>query len=95
MCYTCVSHTGEIIPRRRALQSVIFLFFLRGNGLMEQYGLCKATVPARRFLYYVPYCLQKKQMIHGFIMILITVACTFILTKTLPNDRKENGNEAA
>lgn len=36
------------------LQSVILLFFIRKNNLLERYGLCKSSVPARCFLYYVP-----------------------------------------
>ncbi len=36
------------------LQAVNIYFFIRKNGLLEQYGLCKSSVPARRFLYYVP-----------------------------------------
>lgn len=29
-------------------------FWIRKNGLMKKYGLCKTSVPARRFLWYVP-----------------------------------------
>lgn len=36
------------------IQAVIIFVFIQKNGLMERYGLCKPTVPARRFLYYVP-----------------------------------------
>ena len=36
------------------LQTVVLFVFIRKNGLMKQYGLCKSPVPARRFLYYVP-----------------------------------------
>ncbi|MCI9323075.1 MAG: CPBP family intramembrane metalloprotease [Lachnospiraceae bacterium] len=36
------------------LQTVILLAFIRKNNLQERYGLCKSSVPARRFLYYVP-----------------------------------------
>ncbi len=36
------------------LQSVILLAFIRRNGLLQRYGLCKAAAPARSFLYYVP-----------------------------------------
>ncbi len=36
------------------LQSVILLAFIRKNNLLKRYGLCKTSVPARRFLYYVP-----------------------------------------
>lgn len=37
-----------------ALQAVAIFTFVRQNGLMERYGLCKTEVPARRFLYYIP-----------------------------------------
>lgn len=36
------------------LQSIVLLIFIRKNDLLERYGLCKPSVPARRFLYYVP-----------------------------------------
>lgn len=36
------------------LQSTILFAFIRKNNLSERYGLCKSSVPARRFLYYVP-----------------------------------------
>ncbi|MDE6016830.1 MAG: CPBP family intramembrane metalloprotease [Acetatifactor sp.] len=36
------------------LQAVVLFFFIWKNGLLERYGLCKSSVPARRFLYYVP-----------------------------------------
>lgn len=37
-----------------AVQSAILFTFLKRNGLLKRYGLCKPAVPARRFLYYVP-----------------------------------------
>ncbi len=36
------------------LQSVILLVFIRKNNLLKWYGLCKSSVPARCFFYYVP-----------------------------------------
>ena len=36
------------------LQTVILFRFIRQSGLLERYGLCKSSVPARKFLYYVP-----------------------------------------
>ena len=36
------------------LQAGVLFCFLRKNSLMKKYGLCKSSVPARRFLYYVP-----------------------------------------
>ena len=36
------------------LQSVVLFAFIRKNGLLKKYGLCKSPVPAYRFLYYVP-----------------------------------------
>lgn len=36
------------------LQAVAIFAFVRKNGLMERYGLCRTTLPARRFLYYIP-----------------------------------------
>ncbi|MBO5034098.1 MAG: CPBP family intramembrane metalloprotease [Oscillospiraceae bacterium] len=36
------------------LQAVAIFTFVRKNGLMERYGLCRTTFPARRFLYYIP-----------------------------------------
>lgn len=36
------------------LQAVIILAFIWKNNLLKRYGLCKTSVHARRFLYYVP-----------------------------------------
>lgn len=36
------------------LQTIVLFSFIRKNKLQEQYGLCKSSVPASRFLYYVP-----------------------------------------
>lgn len=36
------------------LQSVTLLVFIRKNNLLKRYGLCKSSVPARCFFYYVP-----------------------------------------
>ena len=36
------------------LQTIILFAFIRKNDLLKRYGLCKSSVPARRFLYYVP-----------------------------------------
>lgn len=36
------------------VQTIILLTFIIKNNLQERYGLCKSSVPARRFLYYVP-----------------------------------------
>ena len=36
------------------LQTVVLFAFVRKNNLQKRYGLCRTSVPARRFLYYVP-----------------------------------------
>ena len=36
------------------LQAIVLFAFIRKNGLQKQYGLCGSSVPAWRFLYYVP-----------------------------------------
>lgn len=36
------------------LQTIILLTFIWKNSLFKRYGLCKASAPSRRFLYYVP-----------------------------------------
>jgi len=36
------------------LQSIILFAFISKNNLHKRYGLCKSTVPACRFLYYIP-----------------------------------------
>ena len=36
------------------LQTIVLFVFIRRNGLQKRYGLCRSSVPARRFLYYVP-----------------------------------------
>ena len=34
--------------------SLILFFWIRSNNLSEKYGFCKSTIPAKRFLYYLP-----------------------------------------
>lgn len=34
--------------------SLILFFWIKNNKLGEKYGFCKSTVPAKRFLYYLP-----------------------------------------
>lgn len=36
------------------LQAIFLFAFIQRNGLMKRYGLCKSSIPARHFLYYVP-----------------------------------------
>ena len=36
------------------LQTVMLFTFIRKNDLQQRYGLCRPSVPAGRFLYYVP-----------------------------------------
>ena len=36
------------------IQAVILFLFISKNNLLERYGLCRSSVPARRFLFYVP-----------------------------------------
>ncbi len=36
------------------LQAIILFAFIKKNNLMERYGLCKSSIPAGRFLYYIP-----------------------------------------
>lgn len=36
------------------IQATVLFVFIRKNNLLKRYGLCKTSVPARQFLYYVP-----------------------------------------
>lgn len=36
------------------LQAIFLFTFIQRNGLLKRYGLCKSSVPARQFLYYIP-----------------------------------------
>lgn len=36
------------------IQTVVLFRFMKKNRLLERYGLCKTSIPARQFLYYVP-----------------------------------------
>lgn len=36
------------------LLSVVLFLFLKNNGLLEGYGLCKSKVPAAKMLFYIP-----------------------------------------
>ena len=36
-----------------ALTALLF-FFIKNNGLLERYGLCRSSVPARKYFWYLP-----------------------------------------
>ena len=36
------------------LQTIVLLTFILKNKLQKRYGLCKSSVPARRFIFYIP-----------------------------------------
>ena len=36
------------------IQAVVLFVFMRKNGLLQKYGLCRPYASARRFLYYIP-----------------------------------------
>ena len=36
------------------VQTLVLFAFIRKNGLLKRYGLCRPSVPASRFLFYVP-----------------------------------------
>lgn len=36
------------------IQAIAIFYFIKKNGLLEHYGLRKSSIPARRFLYYIP-----------------------------------------
>ena len=36
------------------VMSAVLLVWMKRNGLMEKYGLCRSGIPAKKFLYYVP-----------------------------------------
>ena len=36
------------------LLSLVLYFFLKRNGLLESYGLCKSKVPASKLMFYIP-----------------------------------------
>ena len=36
------------------LQAIVLFVFIRKNGLQKRYGLCGSSVPAWRFLFYIP-----------------------------------------
>lgn len=37
-----------------AVQAIAIFGFIKRNGLMERFRLCRSPLPARRFLYYIP-----------------------------------------
>lgn len=36
------------------LQAIAIFLFIQKNRLLEYYGICRSSVPARKFLYYIP-----------------------------------------
>ena len=49
------------------LLSVVLFLFLKSNGLLERYGLCKSKVPAAKMLFYIPVLVMlTANLWHGF-----------------------------
>ena len=36
------------------VQAIVLFSFMQKNRLLDKYGLCKSSVSARQFLYYIP-----------------------------------------
>lgn len=47
--------------------TVLLFFFINKNGLPEKYGLCKTSIPAGKFLWYIPlFLLASHNLWNGF-----------------------------
>lgn len=49
-----VGVTKSVTAALHIVMSLILFFWIRSNALSEKYGFCRSTVPAKRFLYYLP-----------------------------------------
>ncbi len=49
-----VSVTKSVTAVLHIAMSLILFFWIRNNNLSEKYGFCRSSVPAKRFLYYLP-----------------------------------------
>ena len=60
------------------LQTIVLFTFIRKNNLQKRYGLCKSSVPACRFLYYVPLLiLASGNLWNGFALNYSPIETTF------------------
>lgn len=51
------------------IQAIIIFSFLKKNRLLEKYGLCKTSVSAQRFIYYIPLMiLATRNLWHGVVV---------------------------
>ena len=56
--------------------TVALFSFIKKNGLMEKYGLCKTSVPASKFLWYIPLILLASHNLWTGVGMNLTVAGT-------------------
>lgn len=56
--------------------SVVLFSFIKKNALMEKYGLCKTSVPASKFLWYIPLVLLASHNLWNGVTMNLTVAGT-------------------
>jgi membrane protease YdiL (CAAX protease family) len=65
IAYVVLASTGDNISADLGIDKIVTLpiliamsailyFFVRKNGLIEKYGLCKSKLPAAKMLYYIP-----------------------------------------
>lgn len=59
-----------------ALQAAVIFRFIKKNGLLERYGLCRSSLPARRFLYYIPLILLATRNLWNGAAVNLTAAGT-------------------
>lgn len=57
--------------------SVFLLFWIKKNGLMKRYGLCKAELPASRFLWYIPLIILVSRNLWNGVTAILPIADTF------------------
>ena len=48
------------------VQAIVLFSFMQKNRLLDKYGLCKSSVSARQFLYYVPLIILATSLSYHF-----------------------------
>ena len=73
--------------------SLILFFWIRNNDLSEKYGFCRSTIPAKRFLYFLPWiifassafwsCIKRQYGYPGVLLYFISMCCVGFLEEVI------------
>ena len=96
LCYFRALQVGDVnkvvpIDKSSTILTILLAFLVLGEPISWLKGICVVLIGAGTFLMIEKKKTAEMHLIHLVVLIVITVAYTLILTKTLPKKQCENG----